>query len=82
MTGVLTDDTFDVLEKLQAFADERGVTMLHLAIGGLAAQPAVGSVIAGATGAEQVRANVSGRAWKPTAEDLAALDEIVPSSRP
>jgi aryl-alcohol dehydrogenase-like predicted oxidoreductase len=82
MTGVLTDDNFDVLEKLQGFADERSVSMLHLAIGGLAAQPAVGSVIAGATSAEQVRANVAAAAWKPSADDLAALDEIVSSSRP
>ena len=82
MTGVLTDDRFDVLEKLQAFAEERSVSMLHLAIGGLAAQPAVGSVIAGATSADQIRANVAAGTWKPSAEDLAAVDEIVPSSRP
>src|ERR1700712_215503 len=81
MTGVLTDDRFDVLEKLQAFADERSVSMLHLAIGGLAAQPAVGSVIAGATSVEQIRANVAAGAGQPTHDALAALDEIVPSRR-
>jgi aryl-alcohol dehydrogenase-like predicted oxidoreductase len=81
MTGVLTDQRFDVLEKLQAFADERDVSMLDVAIGGLAAQPTVGSVIAGATSAEQVRTNVAAARWKPTADDLAALDQIVPSGR-
>jgi aryl-alcohol dehydrogenase-like predicted oxidoreductase len=81
MTGALTDERFDVLEKLQAFADERSVTMLHLAIGGLAAQPGVSSVIAGATSVEQIRANVAAGAWQPTHDDLAALDEIVPSRR-
>ena len=74
--SVLTDATFDVLEKLQAFADERSVSMLDVAIGGLAAQPTVSSVIAGATSPEQVAANVKAGEWHPTAEDLTALDEI------
>jgi aryl-alcohol dehydrogenase-like predicted oxidoreductase len=74
--SVLTDATFDVLEKLEAFADERGVTMLDVAIGGLAAQPAVASVIAGATTPEQVKNNVAAGNWSPSAADLAALDEI------
>jgi aryl-alcohol dehydrogenase-like predicted oxidoreductase len=76
------DPRFDVVERLEAFARERGVTLLDVAIGGLAAQPAVASVIAGATTPEQVRANVAAGAWRPTAEDLAALDEIAPSRRP
>ena len=55
------------LEALQRFADERGVPLLDVAIGGLAAQPAVSSVIAGATKPEQVRANVAaGRGSPPT----------------
>lgn len=74
--SVLTDDTFDLLEALESFAKERGITLLDVAIGGLAAQPAVASVIAGATSAAQVRANVAAGAWTPTLEDLAALDEI------
>jgi aryl-alcohol dehydrogenase-like predicted oxidoreductase len=72
----LTDDTFDVLEQIEAFAAERGVTMLDVAIGGLAAQPAVSSVIAGATTAEQVRKNVAAGDWAPDAADIAALDKI------
>jgi aryl-alcohol dehydrogenase-like predicted oxidoreductase len=74
--SVLTDEVFDVVEKLEAFAAERGVTILDVAIGGLAAQPAVASVIAGATSADQVRRNVAAGAWQPTAADLAALDEL------
>ena len=50
--------------------------MLDVAIGGLAAQPAVASVIAGATKPDQVRANVAAGGWQPDAADLAALDEI------
>jgi len=62
------------IEAIEAFAAERGLTVLDVAIGGLAAQPAVASVIAGATSAEQVRANVAAGAWEPTAEDRAELD--------
>jgi aryl-alcohol dehydrogenase-like predicted oxidoreductase len=78
---VLDDARFDVIEKLQTFAEERSITLLDVAIGGLAAQPAVGSVIAGATSAEQVRANVAARAWSPTEDDLRALDEVAPTRR-
>jgi aryl-alcohol dehydrogenase-like predicted oxidoreductase len=75
---LLTDDTYDRVEALEKLGAERGLTLLHLAIGGLAAQPTVASVIAGATRAEQVRANAAAGAWEPTADDLAAIDEIVP----
>jgi aryl-alcohol dehydrogenase-like predicted oxidoreductase len=73
---VLTDETFDRLEALEAFAEERGLTLLQVAIGGLAAQPAVASVIAGATKPEQVRANAAAGEWVPTPEDLAALNKL------
>jgi aryl-alcohol dehydrogenase-like predicted oxidoreductase len=69
----IPDEQFDRVEALQAFADERGVPLLDVAIGGLAAMPAVTSVIAGATKPEQVRANVKAGAWEPMADDLAAL---------
>jgi len=64
---------WDRIEALQAFADARGITLLTLAIGGLLAQPAVGSVISGATRPEQVRANVEASTWQPSADDLAEL---------
>jgi aryl-alcohol dehydrogenase-like predicted oxidoreductase len=73
---------FDRIEALERFAAQRGVGLLDVAIGGLAAQPAVASVIAGATKAEQVRANIAAAAWQPTSDDLAALDEVSPSQRP
>ena len=69
----IPDEQFDRVEALQAFAAERGISLLEVAIGGLAAMPAVTSVIAGATKPEQVRANVKAGAWEPTADDLAAL---------
>jgi aryl-alcohol dehydrogenase-like predicted oxidoreductase len=69
----LTDETFDVVEALEGFAKSRGVELLDVAIGGLAAQPAVASVIAGATSAEQVGRNVAAGEWRPTDEDLEEL---------
>ncbi|HET8717559.1 MAG TPA: aldo/keto reductase [Nocardioidaceae bacterium] len=67
---------FDRIEALEAFAAERDRTLLDVAIGGLAAQPGVGSVIAGATKPEQVVGNARAGSWQPSAADLAALDEI------
>ena len=72
--ATLTERVFDVVEKLEAFADERGISLLEIAVGGLAAQPAVASVIAGATTPEQVTANVKAASWEPTAEETAALN--------
>lgn len=77
----VTDRQFDVLEALEEFARQRGISLLHVAIGGLAAMPAVASVIAGATRPEQVRANAEAGEWEPPAEDLAALNAIVGPGR-
>ncbi|GIJ07710.1 oxidoreductase [Micromonospora andamanensis] len=68
---------WDTIEGIEAYAAERGVPMLHVAIGGLAAQPAVTSVIAGATTPEQVRANAEAGAWHPTEDDLKALRAVL-----
>jgi aryl-alcohol dehydrogenase-like predicted oxidoreductase len=68
---------WDTIEALTAFGAERGHSLLDVAIAGLAARPAVTSVIAGATSAEQVQANVAAGAWELTAEDVAALDAIL-----
>jgi aryl-alcohol dehydrogenase-like predicted oxidoreductase len=67
---------WETVEAIEKYAAERGRTLLEVAIGGLAAQPAVASVIAGATTPEQVHANAAAGSWQPTAEDLAALDAI------
>jgi len=73
---VFTNETFDRLEALEEFARARGLTLLEVAIGGLLAQPAIASVIAGATKPEQVRANVEAAQWEPTPEDVAALGRL------
>lgn len=67
---------WDRIDRLQSFADGHGISILQLAIGGLAAQPAVASVIAGVTSAEQVASNAAAGRWEPTPAQLAELAEI------
>jgi aryl-alcohol dehydrogenase-like predicted oxidoreductase len=76
--AVRTDENFDKVEKLRAFAAERGRSLLELAISWLASQPSVGSVIAGATSPEQVRANAAAASWKLTPAELAEVDRLAP----
>src|SRR5687767_3150047 len=73
---LVTDRRLDQVEQLRTLADKLGRSLLDLAVGGLAGRPVVGSVIAGASRPEQVRANVAAGAWTPTAEELALIDEI------
>lgn len=73
-----SDAQFDLVEGLEAFARKRGIELIDVAIGALAAQPAVASVIAGATRPEQIEANVRAVRWQPSAEDLAEIDRIAP----
>jgi aryl-alcohol dehydrogenase-like predicted oxidoreductase len=79
--GYVTDEKLDVVEALTAWGDKHGRSLLEIAIGALGAQPAVGSVIAGATKPEQVLANAKAGEWEPTAEELAEIDEIAPTGR-
>jgi aryl-alcohol dehydrogenase-like predicted oxidoreductase len=74
----ITDEKLDKVEALADWADRHGRTILEVAFGGLIAVPGCASVIAGATSADQVRANVAAADWQPTAEDLGELDKIVP----
>jgi aryl-alcohol dehydrogenase-like predicted oxidoreductase len=76
-----SEEQFDLVEGLEAFAAARHVGILDVAIAGLAAQPAVGSVIAGATRPEQIAANVAAIQWQPSESDLAELDRIAPTPR-
>ncbi len=74
--GRLAGADWDRVEALHRYADQRGIGILDVAIGGLAAQRGVGSVIAGATRPEQVRANVRAGLWAPGPEDLATLASL------
>ena len=72
----LENADWDRIEALTAYAEARGLSVLEVAIAGLAAQPAVSSVIAGATSGDQVRANAAAMRWQPGPADLAELDEL------
>jgi aryl-alcohol dehydrogenase-like predicted oxidoreductase len=74
----VTEQKLDKVEGLAEWADQHGRTMLEVAIGGLAALPGCTSVIAGATRADQVKANAAAGEWIPSAEDLAEIDKITP----
>jgi aryl-alcohol dehydrogenase-like predicted oxidoreductase len=73
---VLTDENFQKLSQLEDFAQSHGHTVLELAIGWLASQPHVGSVIAGATKPEQLEQNAKAAEWKLSADELAEVDRI------
>jgi aryl-alcohol dehydrogenase-like predicted oxidoreductase len=75
---LVTDEKLDTVEALIEWGAERGISLLEIAIGGLAAQPGCASVIAGATSAEQVIANGAAGEWEPAQEELAELDKISP----
>jgi aryl-alcohol dehydrogenase-like predicted oxidoreductase len=66
-------EQWERVEALQRYAEERGISLLEVAIGGLLAMPAVTSVIAGATRPEQVKANVAAGSWEPNNDDVEEL---------
>ncbi len=70
----LSETNLATVGRLEAVANERGHTLLELAMSWLVAQPPVGSVIAGATSPAQVKANVTAAEWRMTTEDLAAVE--------
>jgi aryl-alcohol dehydrogenase-like predicted oxidoreductase len=74
---IASEEQFDVLDALERFASDRGVSMAQVAIGALLANQAVSSVIAGATRPEQVRANAAAASWTPSADDLSALRDLL-----
>jgi aryl-alcohol dehydrogenase-like predicted oxidoreductase len=73
----LTDGNFAIVERLDAFARDRGHAVGELAVAWLLAHPEVSSVIAGATKPEQVEANAAAGEWKLNTEDLRAIDELL-----
>lgn len=78
----LNEHNLDVVERLISFAQERGHSLLELALSWLLAQPAVASVIAGATLPSQVEANVAAVGWNLTKEELEAIDRIASPEAP
>jgi aryl-alcohol dehydrogenase-like predicted oxidoreductase len=78
---VLSEKNFDRVEALTAYAEKEGHTILELAFAWLASQPTIGSIIAGATSPEQVRANVAAVEWRLSERDLSEVERILDATR-
>jgi aryl-alcohol dehydrogenase-like predicted oxidoreductase len=75
---LLTDRNLDKVERLIAFAESHGHTILELAFSWLLSRELVSSVIAGATSPEQVRANANAPVWDLTEAELTEVNRLVP----
>jgi aryl-alcohol dehydrogenase-like predicted oxidoreductase len=74
---IATEAQFALIAALQEYADAHGVALLEVALGALLANETVSSVIAGATRPDQVRTNAAAARWRPSAEDLAELGDVL-----
>lgn len=72
----IDEESLDRVEVLARFATDHGHTLLDLAVSALASTPGVASVIAGATKAEQVRANAAAGRWRLDEDTLQALAAV------
>ena len=75
--GILNEANFAKVERLSAWAQARGRTILELAFAWLLGHPAVSSVIAGATSPEQVRANAATADWRLSPEEVDEVRKLV-----
>ena len=73
----LTDENFDKIDRLKDWGARRGRSLIDIALSWLASQPVVASVIAGATSADQLRANVAATQADLTAIDVAEIDGLI-----
>lgn len=77
LLGQISEDRVRKAGLLEAYARQRGHTLLELAFSWLASQPFTGSVIAGASSPEQIQANARAASWDLSPEDFAAVTSIV-----
>ncbi len=75
--SLLTDENLETVERLIAWSESRGHTVLDLAFSYLLAHDAVASVIAGATKPSQIASNVAAAGWALSADDLAEIDGVL-----
>ncbi len=73
----MSDANFDKFEPLEAWAAERGHTLLELAFAWLLGHEVVSSVIAGATTPEQVKTNADTAGWRLTREEVDEVSKLV-----
>jgi len=75
--GHMTEANYAKIEKLEAWAVEHGHSLGDLAQSWLLAQPAVCSVISGATKLEQIQANVRAVEWQLSREELDEVNALL-----
>lgn len=73
----LSDENFDLVERLEGYAAARHLSMAQVALGWLLSRPAVPAVTPGATRADQIASNVRAAAWEPTTSDIEELDRLI-----
>ncbi|MBI4517729.1 MAG: aldo/keto reductase [Deltaproteobacteria bacterium] len=74
--SIFSQQNYELLERLEAFAQARQHTILDLAIAWLAGQPGVASVLVGASRTEQVEQNAQAADWRLTPAEQAEVNEI------
>jgi aryl-alcohol dehydrogenase-like predicted oxidoreductase len=71
-----SDERYEIVERLREYGETIDRSVLDIAIGWLAAQPYVSSVIAGVTKPDQIRQNAAAASWNPSAEEIEKISEI------
>jgi aryl-alcohol dehydrogenase-like predicted oxidoreductase len=74
---IATDEQWQLVEALSAYAQQQGVALTDVAIGALLTKAPVASVITGATRASQLKSNAAAAHWKPDAAALEALSSLL-----
>jgi aryl-alcohol dehydrogenase-like predicted oxidoreductase len=74
--AAMSDENFDVVDKLDNYASQKGHTILELAMSWLASMPHISSVIAGATSPAQVQQNAEAASWKLSDEEMTEVAEL------
>ena len=72
----MNEQNWERVERLEAFAQKHGRSMVELAFSWLAARPTVSSVIAGAMSPQQIEANIAATGWSLSAEEIAEIDAL------
>lgn len=75
--SLLESKNLAVVEKLIAFAESSGRSVLQLAFAWLLAHPSVASVIAGATSSVQVKSNAQAANWTLSAAELESVAALL-----
>ncbi|MDK1386211.1 aldo/keto reductase [Sinorhizobium sp. 8-89] len=76
------DKLYDIVDVLDALAEETGRTVPQIAINWLLQRPTVSSVIIGARNEEQLRQNLGAVGWSLSADQVARLDKVSAATAP